>query len=87
MLPTDSLRALTENLEVVVPWSKVNLLIVPGCRKAKDLRSKDRHPGRVWCVCEVLDLLLTKVTPDDATAVAQAKLLFAGGVTRVTRGQ
>jgi hypothetical protein len=32
----------------------------------------------VWCVCEVLDLLLTGVPPEDARKVAEARLLFDG---------
>jgi len=36
----------------------------------------DARPGRVWCTCEVLDLLLVNARPADARAVAEARLLF-----------
>ena len=71
-----SLFQLDRVLEVAIPWSDVRLLIAPGCRIARELRAKDPKPGRVWCVCEVLDLLLSSVTPDDARKVAETRLLM-----------
>jgi hypothetical protein len=79
------LRDLTRILEVAVDWCDVPLLIAPGCRIAKDLRSADPKPGRVWCVCEVLDLLLTSVPPEDAQRIGEAKVMFAGSVTGARR--
>lgn len=79
------LRALTRVLEVAVPWCDVPLLIAPGCRVARELRQADAKPGRVWCVCEVLDLLLTNVSPGDARKVAEAKLLMDGAVAGARR--
>jgi len=61
-------------LEISVPWSGVRLVIAPGCRIARELRASDLSPGRVWCACEVIDLLLSGVTPEDARAVAEARL-------------
>ncbi len=74
------LSELDRVLEVAVPWADVPLILAPGCRLARELRAKDRKPGRVWCVCEALDLLLSGVTPEDARKVAQAKLALAGAV-------
>jgi hypothetical protein len=71
-----SLYQLDHILEVDVPWSDVRLVLAPGCRIARDLRAKDARPGRVWCVCEVVDLLLTHVTPEDARAITDARLVF-----------
>jgi hypothetical protein len=73
-----SLYQLDRVLEVSVPWSDVRLTIAPGCRLARELRARDQKPGRVWCTCEVLDLLLSGVTPEDARKVAQARLMFDG---------
>jgi hypothetical protein len=73
-----SLYQLDRVLEVAVPWSDVPLILAPGCRLARELRAQDPRPGRVWCVCEVLDLLLTGVTPEDARKVGEARLLFDG---------
>lgn len=70
-------------IEVAVPWSDVNLIIAPGCRIADGLRATDSTPGRVWCVCEVLDLLLIKATPTEAREVAEAKITLGGRVTAV----
>lgn len=80
-----SLYQLDRVLEVAVPWSDVPLILAPGCRIALELRARDPQPGRVWCVCEVLDLLLTNVPPDDGRKVAEAKLLFDGRVGGVSR--
>lgn len=74
---------LSRVLEVAVPWSDVRLILAPGCRVARQLRETDPRPGRVWCTCEVLDLLLTGVTPEDARKVAEAKVLMGGAVVGV----
>jgi hypothetical protein len=71
-----SLWQLDKVLEVAVPWSDVRLLIAPGCRIARQLRATDPKPGRVWCSCEVLNLLLSGVTPEDARKVAATRLDF-----------
>jgi hypothetical protein len=76
-----SLQELDRVLEVAVPWSDLSLILAPGCRVARELRDRDPKPGRVWCVCEVIDLLLAAVTPGDARTIAEAKLDFAGSVT------
>lgn len=78
-----SLYSLDRVLEVSVPWSDTRLLIAPGCRIARELRALDSKPGRVWCVCEVLDLLLSGVTPDDARRIAEAKIALDGTTTTV----
>ncbi len=71
-----SLYQLDRVLEVAVPWSDVRLVIAPGCRIARELRATDPKPGRVWCVCEVLYLLLTGVTPEDAGKIAETRITF-----------
>lgn len=71
-----SLWQLGRVLEVAVPWSDVRLLIAPGCRVARELRASDPKPGRVWCVCEVSDLLLSGVKPEDAQKIAETKITF-----------
>src|SRR5574341_839121 len=68
-----SLYQLDRALEVAVPWADVPLILAPGCRIARELRTQDPNPGRVCCVCEVLDLLLSGVTPADARALATAR--------------
>ncbi len=73
------LQSLNRVLEVSVPWSEVHLIIAPGCRVARQLRAADSKPGRVWCVCEVLDLLLTAVPPKDAQSLAMSRLAFDAG--------
>ena len=78
-----SLYQLDRILEVAVPWSDVNLVIAPGCRIARELRARDPKPGRVWCCCEIADLLLSGVRPEDARATAEAKILFGGAVAGV----
>ena len=78
-----SLYALDRILEVAIPWSDVSLVIAPGCRIASQLRARDPKPGRVWCTCEVLDLLLTGVPPEDALKVVQAKMVLNGAIAGV----
>lgn len=74
-------------LEIAVPWADVPLILAPGCRIARELREREtRSAGRVWCVCEALDLLLTNVPPDDARKIAEAKLLFGGTMAGVSLG-
>ena len=83
-----SLYDLRQVLEVAVPWSDVRLLIAPGCRKARELRNRDPKPSRVWCTCEVLDLLFTNVPPEDAQKIAEANLLLDGTLAGVlTEGE
>ena len=82
---TVPLSSLDRILEVMVPWSEINILLVPGCRIARDLRALDPKPGRVWCTCEVLDLLLSNLPPDDARKIAEAKMLMAGELRGVAR--
>jgi hypothetical protein len=72
-------------LEVAVAWSDVRLLIAPGCRVARALRAADPKPGRVWCVCEVVDLLLSGVRPEDARTIAEARLTFDAGPAGITK--
>lgn len=73
-----SLYELDRVLEIGVPWADVPLILTPACRIAAELRSREPRPGRVWCVCEVIDLLLTGVRPEDARKVAEANLAFGG---------
>lgn len=80
-----SLYTLDRVLEVAVPWSDVPLILAPGCRITRELRAQDPHPGRVWCACELADLLLTGVTPADARKVAETKLAVAGAVVGAQR--
>lgn len=72
-------------LDIAVPWTDVPLILAPGCRIARELRALAPRPGRVWCVCEVLDLILSGVTPDDAPKIAEAKVLFTGAVLGARR--
>jgi hypothetical protein len=78
-----SLIALDRVLEVAVPWSDVALIVAPGCRIARELREREPRPGRVWCACEALDLLLSRATPEDARRIADARLTFDGEAIRV----
>lgn len=78
-----SLWQLRDVLEIAVPWADVPLILAPGCRIARELRERDSKPGRVWCVCEALDLLLTGVTPHEAQKVGEARLLFDGQAVHV----
>lgn len=69
-----SLYQLNCVLEVSVPWADASIILAPGCRIARELRATDTKPGRIWCSCEVIDLLLTGVGPADAQRIAQTKL-------------
>jgi len=80
-----SLYQLNRVLEVAVPWADVPLILAPGCRIARELRARDPKPGRVWCVCEALDLLLAGVTPEDARKVGDARLLLDSQAVQVER--
>ena len=71
-----SLYQLDRVLEVEVPWADYRLVIAPGCRIARELRAQDALPGRVWCVCGVLDLLLSGVTPEDVRKIAETRLVL-----------
>lgn len=82
-----SLYQLDRILEVSVPWAEVSIIIAPGCRIARELRSTDPKPGRVWCVCEVLDLLRLNVPPADAQRIALARLTFDADMGGVKDGQ
>ena len=73
-------------LEVAVPWSDVRLILAPGCRIARELRATDPKPGRVWCVCEVSDLLLSGVTPEEARKIAETRLTFDATFEGITKG-
>jgi hypothetical protein len=74
------LHDLDRVLELAVPWADVPLILAPGCRIARALRESDPRPGRVWCTCEILDLLLTGIGPEDARRIAEAKLMLNGNV-------
>lgn len=80
-----SLHQLDSVLEIATPWSDLPLILAPGCRVAAELRARDQLPSRVWCVCELLDLLLVGVTPEDARRVGEAKLLIDGTVRGARR--
>ena len=80
-----NLHQLDRVLEVAVPWCDVPLILAPGCRIARDLRARDLKPGRVWCTCEVLDLLLTGVMPEDTRRIGETKLGFSGAVVGACR--
>jgi hypothetical protein len=80
-----SLYALDRVLEIAVPWSDVPLVLAPGCRIAGVLREHDPLPGRVWCVCEVCDLLLKGMGKEDARKIAETKLAFGGVLVGVRR--
>lgn len=80
-----SLHQLDRVLEIGVPWADVPLILAPGCRIAHSLRAQDPQPGRVWCTCEVLDLLMTGVTCEDARRVADARLTLDGPAVRIRR--
>lgn len=70
------LRALDRILEIEVPGWDLRLVLAPGCRVAREIRETDPKPGRVWCVCEILDLLTSGVSPEDARGVAEARITF-----------
>jgi hypothetical protein len=80
-----SLYQLDRVLEIAVPWADMPLILAPGCRLARELRARDPKPGRVWCTCEVLDLLLSGVTAEDAQKLAEAKLLFNATVVSTVK--
>ena len=82
-----SLYSLDRVLEVAVPWSDVRLVIAPGCRIARELRASDPQPGRIWCVCQVSDLLLSGVTPEDARKITEARLAFDAHLAGVNKEQ
>lgn len=85
-LPAVRLGALNRVLEVAVPWAELPLLFVPGCRLAERLRATEARPGRVWCTCELRELLLTGLEPLEARLVAEAKVALDGRVAAVARG-
>lgn len=70
---------------MAVPWSDLRLVIAPGCRIARELRATEPKPGRVWCVCEVIDLLLSGVKPDDAGEIADTRIAFDATMAGVRR--
>jgi hypothetical protein len=78
-----SLWELDRVFEIAVPWADVPIILAPGCRIARELRAREVKPGRVWCVCEVLDTLLSGVAAEDARKVADAKLAFGGTIQGV----
>ena len=78
-----SLYQLDTVVEVVVPWADASIILAPGCRIARAIRSTDPQPGRVWCTCEVLDLLLTNVPGADTRRVGAAKVALQGMVVGV----
>jgi hypothetical protein len=80
-----NLWSLDRVVEVAVPWSDVRLLIAPGCRVARELRASDSKPGRVWCCCEVIDLLLSGLTPEDARKVGQTRTEFDATQVCITK--
>jgi hypothetical protein len=82
-----SLYQLDRVLEIAVPWFDLPLILAPGCRLARELRARDPNPGRVRCVCEVLDLLLSGVTVEDARKMGEARLTFGGALAGVCPGK
>ena len=81
-----SLRQLDRIIDVEMPWGEVRLVIAPGCRVARELRATDPQPGRVWCSCEVLKLLLAGVQPEEARQIAEARLTFDATFAGIRRG-
>ena len=81
-----SLYQLDKVLEIEIPGWEVRMILAPGCRIARELRATDPKPGRVWCVCEVSDLLLSGVTPEDARKIAEARLMFDATLDGITKG-
>jgi hypothetical protein len=77
---TVALAKLDRVLELEVPGWDAHLILAPGCRIARELRAEEPKPGRVWCVCEVLDLLLMNVPPDDARRVAEVKFMLGSAL-------
>lgn len=84
-LPALRLAALDRVLEVAVPWAELPLLFVPSCRVAERLRASEASPGRVWCTCELRELLLTGLEPAEARAVAEAKAVLDGRLVAAAR--
>lgn len=82
-----SLYQLDRVLAIAVPWADMPLILAPGCRVARELRAQDQRPGRVWCTCEVLDLLFSGVTPQDARTVGEVKLAMAGVLLGAQKGR
>ena len=80
-----SLYHLDKVLEIEIPGWEVRMILAPGCRIARELRATDPKPGRIWCSCEVSDLLLSGVTPEDARKFAEARLTFDATLDGVTR--
>jgi len=80
-----SLWALDRVVEVEVPWHNETLFFSPGPGRTQQLEDEGISRGRVWCTCELLDLLLTGVTPEDARAIAEAKLAFGGATVRTNK--
>jgi hypothetical protein len=64
-------------LELRIPGWDQSLIITPGCRVTRELRSRDPRPGQVWCMCEILDLILANVPPAAATKVTDSRPMFA----------
>jgi hypothetical protein len=79
------LNQLNRVLELPIPGWDQSLVIAPGCRVTRELRSQDPKPGRVWCVCEILDLIIMNVPPADARKVAEATLMFDSTITGAVR--
>ena len=82
-----SLLQLDKVLEVALRWSDVRLVIAPGCRIARELRASDPKPGRIWCCCEIGDLLLSGVTPGDAQKIAEMRIAFGAAMTGVRKAR
>jgi hypothetical protein len=80
-----SMGKLTKVLELAVPWCAQSVFIAPGCHIARRL-AEVHGRGRVWCTCEVLDMLLSHVSPDEARKIAEAKLTFDGAVSCLPQG-
>ena len=74
------LYRLTNVLEVAVPWTSETLFIVPGPAHAAQLDAEGITRGRMWDTAELLDLVLTSVTPEDARSIAESKLTLRGAV-------
>jgi hypothetical protein len=82
-----NLWSLDRILEVAVPWSDARLLIAPGCRIARQLRAIDPTPGRVWCVCELADLVLSGVTEDGGRKTGETRITFDAVMTEIRKVQ
>jgi hypothetical protein len=71
------ITALDKILEVSVPWADQTLFLAPGCKVAARL-STEFGRGRVWCVCELLDLVFSGIRGEDLKKVMDIKLTFDG---------